>query len=56
MKKTSKEWSEHFGCVVLDPDGWDRKNYEFSYYLEEISESEFRDRCAKSTMLTRGDL
>lgn len=56
MLKTSKEWCKHFDCVVFDPDGWDRKNYEYSFNEEMVSEAEFRKRAKKSSMLVTGTL
>lgn len=54
--RTSDEWQEHFGCLVYDPDGWDRQNYYYSWYEEKISEDEFRYRVSVSAVLWRGDL
>lgn len=56
QEKTSKEWCNHFDCVVFDPDGWDRINYEKSFELELITKAEFKRRCSSSTMLMRGTL
>lgn len=50
--KTSSEWAEECllpGEEILDPDGWDRQNYQVSFYNEEINESEFHKRLAQST-------
>ena len=48
--KTSKEWQELFKeVVVLDPDGWDRKNYKYSWEEELISLSEYYNRIIQST-------
>ena len=54
--KTSSQWCRLFKCVVMDPDGWDRKNYEYSFNQELITEKEFRKRISNSTMLTFGKL
>ena len=51
MKLDSTEWSEKFGIVVTDPDGWDRQNFAESWD-EKITESEFIDRLRKSTSFT----
>ena len=51
--KTSKEWSEqreYKNIVILDPDGWDRKNYQYSFYEEMITEGEFYKRLSYSTI------
>lgn len=44
IKKTSADWCQHFECVVIDPDGWDRRNYDYSFYEELITEYEFLTR------------
>ena len=50
--KTSQEWlKEENGLVILDPDGWDRKNYQFSWFEEEITKEEFDRRLMQSTVL-----
>jgi len=52
-KRTSKEWYKELpkGFVIMDPDGWDRQNYEFSFNEEEITRKEFDLRCLHSTCL-----
>ncbi len=55
--KTSKEWydlvyKEH-KLLILDPDGWDRKNYEYSFNEELITKEEFKQRVSKSTIQCR---
>jgi len=49
--KTSEEWAREdiSGIVVLDPDGWDRSNYEYSYYKEKITHKEYKIRQMMST-------
>lgn len=50
--KTSEEWykSIHGGITILDPDGWDRGNYQFSWYQEKIDRKEFKRRVLLSTL------
>jgi ribosomal protein RSM22 (predicted rRNA methylase) len=50
--QTSDKWLEelHPGSKILDPDGWDRRNLQYSYYEEEISEQEFNHRFMMSTV------
>lgn len=49
-KKPSQEWQKLIKeVVVLDPDGWDRCNYEYSWEQEEITLKEFFKRVADST-------
>ena len=55
--KTSAEWEkmpEFKDITILDPDGWDRKNYQYSFYEEKIPIEEFRRRLAPSTCIFRG--
>lgn len=51
--KTSAEWVEDAegACVIMDPDGWDRANYQFSFHEEKISKAEFERRLSTSTIL-----
>lgn len=51
-KKTSKEWYETIrdsGLIILDPDGWDRENYQYSFNEEKITKEEFLNRLIRST-------
>ncbi len=47
--KTSEEWQRESNIIVLDPDGWDRKNYQYSWYEELINKKEFEKRVITST-------
>lgn len=54
IKKTSIEWSRtppYNTITILDPDGWDRLNFDFSFNEELISEQEFVDRLHRSTCI-----
>ena len=53
MLKTSEEWAKEKKVVVLDPDGWDRMNYDYSWFEEEIDEAEFDRRVMESTTMIR---
>lgn len=35
---------------IIDPDGWDRGNFDYSYNQELVSEKEFHNRLANSTV------
>ena len=51
-KKTSRDWCRQFRVAqrdILDPDGWDRTNFEESFRAEEITKEEFGDRLGCST-------
>jgi len=50
--KTSAEWQERYPYPkVLDPDGWDRTNYDYSWNQEMISKKEYELRVSKSTCM-----
>lgn len=53
--RTSDAWYRaiylHHEIVILDPDGWDRKNYQFSFFEELISLNEFHRRVMSSTCI-----
>ena len=50
--KTSAEWQElKQDIIVIDPDGWDRNNYQFSWFEELITEEEYQKRIMVSTCL-----
>jgi len=41
IKKVSSEWIKEYDCKIIDPDGWDRKNYDYSFNIEKITRKEF---------------
>jgi len=48
--KTSEEWqAKKSDILILDPDGWDRSNFQYSWYEEKITEKEFDKRSMVST-------
>lgn len=50
--KTSQEWQEIFYTIkVADPDGWDRKNFQYSWHEERITREEYNNRIEKSTVM-----
>lgn len=50
--KTSDEWQKlNPHKIVLDPDGWNRANYQFSWYEEKISLEEYQRRVMYSTSI-----
>jgi len=51
IKKTSKEWVKKYKKLIkiLDPDGWDRQNYDYSFNKEKITFEKFQMRCSIST-------
>ncbi len=50
MDRTSGEWATFFDVIVLDPDGWDRTNFDESWN-ELISEEVFKARLQRSTSM-----
>jgi len=53
VKKTSEEWFKSNllkGSLIIDPDGWDRQNWQFSWFEELITEKEFNYRVCDSTV------
>jgi len=48
--KTSEEWQRLCRIEILDPDGWDRKKYQFSWYEEKITRQDFERRLVSSTV------
>lgn len=52
MKQTSEQWAKspkYENYIILNPDGWDRQNYQHSFHEELISEDEFNKRLSMST-------
>ncbi|KKL46728.1 hypothetical protein LCGC14_2342690, partial [marine sediment metagenome] len=52
MNKSAEEWlasTKYIGVTILDPDGWNRKNFEASW-AEKITQEEFEKRVAASTI------
>ena len=51
--KTSKTWCRKLDIsldAILDPDGWDRTNYDYSFNKEKITKEEFVSRLGQSTV------
>jgi len=49
--KTSEEWQKiKTEITVIDPDGWDGTNFQFSWYEELIPEEEYDKRILSSTI------
>ena len=50
---TSSWWDKHVSHPrILDPDGWDRANWDWSWERELITEREFFKRVSLSTVST----
>ena len=42
IKKTPQQWQSLYPYLkVLDPDRWDRENYDYSWYIELITLEEY---------------
>lgn len=52
-RKTSAEWYEEERHLykIMDPDGWNRKNYQYSFYEEKITKEEYDKRVLMSTLM-----
>ena len=53
MKKTSAEWIKKVNYEIINPDGWDRKNYDYSFNKEKITMEEFQKRLSLSTVISK---
>ncbi len=55
FKKTSDKWYpkyvKKYGMQICDHDGWDRKNFNYSWYQEKITWEEFKKRALMSTQI-----
>jgi len=55
FKQPSNIWYEEFMKThktrILDPDGWDRRNYQYSFYEEDVTYAEFMNRLFQSTCM-----
>jgi len=50
-RRTSAEWQRlKPNVIVLDPDGWDRTDYQYSWYEELVTEREYQLRLVTSTI------
>jgi len=54
-KKVSSEWIKEYNVLIIDPDGWDRTNYEYSFNQEKISRMVFEYRLMFSTIQWQGE-
>ena len=56
IKRTSEEWrTEIYDFNVYDPDGWDRTNFQYSWFEEKITWSEYETRAMRSTVMGMGN-
>lgn len=55
-RRTSSDWLKIVApdTLVLDPDGWDRTDFENSFYREKITYEEFQYRLMMSTVHPKG--
>jgi len=53
--RTSKDWyanlQSNYSITIMDYDGWDRNNFEYSFNEELITSEEFDRRLERSTIL-----
>jgi hypothetical protein len=48
IKKTSAEWIKISDWIIVEPSGWNRKNFDYFFHQEKISLEEFNERMSKS--------
>lgn len=53
--QSSEEWAKSIDVIVVDPDGWDRSDWQFSWFEQRITLNEFHRRVNKSTILLPKD-
>ena len=55
---TADEWfqKELNGCTIIDADGFDRGNFQYSYFEEKITRREFYRRINDCTILVPNDV
>jgi hypothetical protein len=55
--RTSADWKKllYPDSVITDPDGWDRRDFEYSFHQEKISKDEFERRYCESTVYSNLD-
>ena len=51
--RTSEEWSKGMKFLIIDPDGWDRSNWDYSWSQEKITNDEFNSRLSRSTIILK---
>lgn len=55
--RTSDQWEKIKPTIkVIDPDGWDRKNFNYSWFEELITEKEYDQRVLRSTIVIKRPL
>jgi hypothetical protein len=54
VEKTSQQWYDELrktsNITIMDPDGWDRTNYQYSFTEELITKEKFNERLSRSTV------
>jgi hypothetical protein len=54
VEKTSQQWYDELrktsNITIMDPDGWDRTNYKYSFTEELITKEKFEERLSRSSI------
>ena len=54
VEKTSQQWYDELrkteNITIMDPDGWDRTNYQYSFTEELITKEKFNERLSRSSV------
>ena len=57
FKKTSDKWNskyiKKYKMIIYDPDGWDRNNFDYSWFKEKITWEEFEKRALISSQVPK---
>jgi len=56
LLKTSEQRNDIDWIIILDADWRDRKNFEYSFYKELITQKEYNQRLWRSTQVSKKDL
>jgi hypothetical protein len=55
FKRTSEKWNKKYekkyNVRIVDPDGWDRKDIDYSWSIEKITWKEFIQRAIRSSQV-----
>ena len=50
-EKWHKKYKKRYKMMILDPDGWDRNNFDYSWFEEKITWKEFIKRSLISSQI-----
>jgi hypothetical protein len=53
--KTSIQWLSESNYIIIDPLGWDKEHFDYSFNFDKISKAEFERRIKKSVVKLKSD-